>query len=825
MPINLSLLELVGFLAVAFIAGVGGAYLLIRRERRALAVEVRSLWERLDAIFYRSPLAISLCELDFETGELCILDCNEELCVLHGGSRDEVLAAGVPMPAKTKEEVDRVRAWFKAPRPAELWRGETILRRLNGAERPVAYVWARVEIGDRELVLAVERDISEQRQAESALRDSEQRFRHLIETADCLLWKARLSEVDGQLVWKFDIPLSGLRQRLFAAANVTFAEGELWSGFNLPELATMTERCAAALKGGERSYRQEFRVLLPYETMWLQEQVAIERLGPQEWNLVGVIVDITRLKETEAAMRTSEERNRLVLKASNDGIWDFDVVAGTMATSERCRVMLGLRPEEMPTSAEGWRDRIHSDDLAVEEAAWKKYRGTREPCVYQARFRHEDGSWRWFMVRAITVTNEAGALVRVIGSHTDITELKRNDSELQQGRRLRAIGELVGGIAHEFNNLLTPMLLQTTMMTEDGAAPSANLKDQLKPVIGAIKEARELTQRIITFGRRSSVNAEPVELGAAVHDHLELLRHTIDRRVVLNVVRPAEPLWVFQNRTDMAQIVINLVLNARDTLLEKASGHADEGWTPTISIRFATLNATSNRSSTSSGLLEEDVSRSGTWHRVTVRDNGMGMADEVRERIFEPFYTTKEVGQGAGLGLATVWHLVKTMGGRVEVETRVGVGSAFHVSLPAVPPPIDSETPLAGIPVIALRNKFARILLVEDQPEVAAPLSRILERWGHGVTVLRDGATALQKLVSGGNDFDVCITDLNMPGATGFDVVRTIRENRLPVKVVVMGGYLTGQVRRDLEELNVDAIVPKPFSIDDIEAAMRVSGW
>ena len=132
---------------------------------------------------------------------------------------------------------------------------------------------------------------------------------------------------------------------------------------------------------------------------------------------------------------------------------------------------------------------------------------------------------------------------------------------------------------------------------------------------------------------------------------------------------------------------------------------------------------------------------------------------------------------------------------------------------------------VAGRPDEAARDKFARILLVEDQPEVAGSLSRILEMWGHRVTILRDGAAALRELTNSADNFDVCITDLNMPGATGFDVVRMIREKKLPLKVIVMGGYLTGPIRQDLEAATVDAIVPKPFSMDDLEAAIRVSGW
>jgi signal transduction histidine kinase/CheY-like chemotaxis protein len=431
------------------------------------------------------------------------------------------------------------------------------------------------------------------------------------------------------------------------------------------------------------------------------------------------------------------------------------------------------------------------------------------------------------MVRAIAVKNDLGEVVRVIGSHTDITELKRNDSELQQGRRLRAIGELVGGIAHEFNNLLTPMLLQTTMMTGDGTPQSALLKEQLMPVVGAIKEARELTQRILTFGRRSTDDLEQLDLTAAVHEHLELLRHTIDRRLVIDVIPPAQPMWVMQNRTDMAQIIINLVLNARDTLLEKTAATNDASWVPTITIRLATVSELASRSQTLSGLLADEGPHAVSWHRVTVRDNGMGMTDDVRERIFEPFYTTKEAGQGTGLGLATVWHLVKSMGGRVDVETKVGLGSAFHVSWPAISAPLETTepAPLKSEPSTTVRRQSARILLVEDEVEVTGSLSRILEKWGHQVTAVRDGTSALRRLAGGENEFDICITDLNMPGASGFDVVRAIREQQMPLKVVVMGGYVTAGVRQELSAWQIESILPKPFSLEDIETSMKACGW
>jgi CheY-like chemotaxis protein len=291
------------------------------------------------------------------------------------------------------------------------------------------------------------------------------------------------------------------------------------------------------------------------------------------------------------------------------------------------------------------------------------------------------------------------------------------------------------------------------------------------------------------------------------------------------VIPVSDPLWISQNRTDVSQIIVNLILNARDTLLEKAAGLTEPGWIPTISIRFATVPANGHRLSSAAGQNGYDAGDSNLCRRVTVHDNGMGMSEEVRERIFEPFYTTKEVGQGTGLGLATVWHLIKTMGGRIDVETRLGAGSVFHVDLPAVSAPAQFEVKEEAEPMIASSERVARILVVDDQPDVAMSLSRILETWGHRVTTLEDGSSAISRLSASTDEFDVCITDLNMPGATGFDVIRLIRDSNLPIKVIAMGGYLTASVRQDLEKLKVDGIVPKPFSMADIAAAVRVSGW
>ena len=244
--------------------------------------------------------------------------------------------------------------------------------------------------------------------------------------------------------------------------------------------------------------------------------------------------------------------------------------------------------------------------------------------------------------------------------------LRKMDAELAQSRRLRAVGEMVGGIAHEFNNLLTPIVLKVEMLREEREADAA-LRRELEVISGAADRAATLTRRLLTFGRKGDQEPVEVKLADVVAANVDLIRPTCDSRVDLVVdVAPDLPALV-QNPADLHQIVLNLLLNARDALHDKLQG---TGAGPArLSLAVEPIGSSNGHGP--------------AGQRIVVGDTGVGMPREVLERIFEPFFTTKEVGRGTGLGLATVWHLVQTCGGRVDVESAPGVGTTFTVELPA----------------------------------------------------------------------------------------------------------------------------------------------
>ena len=270
---------------------------------------------------------------------------------------------------------------------------------------------------------------------------------------------------------------------------------------------------------------------------------------------------------------------------------------------------------------------------------------------------------------------------------------------------------------------------------------------------------------------------------------------------------------LFFNATDLNQIILNLLLNARDALMDRLSAPNPAAWIPKITVEASQLPLDS---------FEAPASQGGRillgWQRITVRDNGIGMQPDVIERIFEPFFTTKDVGKGTGLGLATVWHLVTASGGHVKVESSVGSGSSFHIFLPvwpgeAKPTPAAKRTQASGV----------RILLVEDETLVARPITQILERSGHKVRHFEDGLDAWKHLEGNLDSYDLLIIDVNMPGMNGVDIVARARERDYKGRIFMVSGRFTSADMSALTRLRIDHSLTKPFDVRQFLQAVNES--
>jgi two-component system, cell cycle sensor histidine kinase and response regulator CckA len=539
------------------------------------------------------------------------------------------------------------------------------------------------------------------------------------------------------------------------------------------------------------------------------------RLGGREL-LLGIHLDITDRVRAEAALRRTEEFQRLVLRATNDGIFDYDASSNLFELSARGWQMLGFGPHERPPTHEGWWERLHPDDRAAADAAWQRHRASGAPYVHTARFVHKDGSTRWLYCRADTLKDASGRPIRMVGSYTDITDVKRIDEELQLSRRLRALGELVGGIAHEFNNLLTPILLEGSLLQES-ASRGTESGARSRTIVDAARRAQALTQRLLQLGRRRDAGIETQKVATIVENTLALVRTTFDRRITLTAQLDGNLPALQVNITTIGQAVMNLVINARDTLLEKLGGNPPPAWRPQITLALTRQQAPAR------GSTGQPAGPVRWWQQLSVSDNGMGLESDVRTRMFEPFFTTKALGQGTGLGLAMVWAAAAEAGGWIEVESTVGEGSTFYLYLPDAAEAISAiepeSTPVQVRPKAA-RAARRRLLFVDDDPLVGASTTRLLTHFGHEVSWLRSGDEARPHFSDGGTTWDAMITDLNMPGLGGEELAAHARRSGYRGKIVVISGQILMQTEARLRAAGVDVVVAKPFDVHRLRAVL-----
>lgn len=424
-------------------------------------------------------------------------------------------------------------------------------------------------------------------------------------------------------------------------------------------------------------------------------------------------------------------------------------------------------------------------------------------------------SRRVIVMTLVPLAPGASGFRRVCVLSEDVTERRQFDEELAQTRKLRAVGEMVGGIAHEFNNLLTPVMLKTSEL-QLNRTDDASLQQDLGIIVMAVHRAAELTRRLLTFGRRTQVRAEALQLRAVVSGAFDLLKPTMDRRLLWeNAVAASLPPLVF-NATDLNQILINLLLNARDTLEDKMATLPAAPWQPRIRVEATELPP----EAVAQPLNKSDRPLLG-WQRLTVSDTGQGITAAARERIFEPFYTTKVVGRGTGLGLATVWHLATEAGGRVEVESVPGESTSFHVFLPkwGVPPTAPSAKPVAAAPAAA--SGPARILVVEDEELVASSITGALQRAGHQVRHVADGLQGWEHLATDFGAYDLLLLDVNLPGIDGIEIARRARGAGYTRPILIASGRLTASQLQTLAQLQVSRVLAKPFDLPEFLGAVR----
>jgi PAS domain S-box-containing protein len=524
-------------------------------------------------------------------------------------------------------------------------------------------------------------------------------------------------------------------------------------------------------------------------------EVSLSRVVLDREYRVAIARDVTDRRRAEAALRASEERFRQVVENIDEVFWMTDVARNEMLyVSPGYEAIWGRSCDSLYGSSVSWADSIHPEDRErVMQAARTKQTVGKYDETY--RVVRPDGTLRWVHDRAFPIRDEAGTVTRVVGVAEDITERKKLEEQFLRAQRLESIGMLAAGIAHDLNNVLAPIGLASTLL-RDGISKSGDLQ-LLDTLEKSAARGAGLVRQILGFAR--GVGGEPRLMQAKhlLHDIAGIAFETFPKSIVV-VEDVAADLWpINANPTQIHQVVLNLCVNARDAM--------PAGGTLRLRGENCTLDgAAANRIA---------GSRPGAWAVLSVEDTGSGIPPKVLARIWEPFFTTKELDKGTGLGLSTVRGLVETHQGFVTVETEVGRGTTFRVYLPAAESTRVEAGPAAHEPVSRGRGEL--ILLVDDEKLIRETARPVLMQAGYRVITATNGSEAATLFASRAAEIALVITDLDMPHLDGAALIRVVRTFRPTLKVLVISGHPNRDDGAKPENF-ASAILTKPFTADQL---------
>ena len=520
---------------------------------------------------------------------------------------------------------------------------------------------------------------------------------------------------------------------------------------------------------------------------------------------------LTRLAEQQRKdLIASEHRFRSLVETTSDFVWEVDHEGRFTYCSPVSLDLYGYAPEEL----------LGRHFYAVLDApeTQELFRGFFYECVssrsccqtMERTCLTKDGTRIFIESSGAPVVDGQGQVCGYRGIDRDITARKENEAERQrleeryrQTQKLEALGTLAGGIAHDLNNILTPILAYSELGKMQTVG-NQELHAKFETIENCSQRAAELIRRILSFSRKQKIEVQPLDLRQLIQEFAKMLRRLIREDITLSIALP-EKLWpVLADRSQMEQVLMNLVVNARDAM--------ENGGELVISAE--------NRSIAGQTLYDVDLREiCGDFVVLAVSDQGCGIDAKKIAMVFDPFFTTKEVGKGTGLGLATVHGIVAQHDGHILVESEEGKGSSFKIFLPKSEGTSSGEN-VAAAP-LRLQKGTESILLVEDDAEVLQVLAATLEDLGYRVLTAANGKAALDLFAEKGEGIDLLVTDLIMPGLGGKALGRAIRDRRPGLPILYMTGYAFDVATQELEEEQGAALLQKPFALDHFTGVVR----
>ncbi len=648
------------------------------------------------------------------------------------------------------------------------------------------------------------RDITARHEAEMAVRLNERKLRAYLDEATDLIWtidlQGRLTSVNAMAC----AVLGYTAEELVGRPAL-----ELVASERVPELAVAL---AEVIQGHSIEQVEAEVITKQGNRVWLEIRGRTFREGGAIVEILQIARDITERKQSEQALRASEALYRSILDSSPDAVAITDMEGRVEIHSPSALLMFGYKPTDilhgrsvLEFLAAADRDRALANILKMPDRPAD--RSQRVPDEYRAI--RADGSTFHVEVLGEFIRTEAGQPTGMVFDVRDITERRaaeaeraRLESALAQAQKLEAVGRLAGGVAHDFNNMLG-VILASAELALAALDPASPAREELGEIREAAERSAHLTRQLLAFASKQAIAPGHLDLNETVARILTMLRRLVREDIRLVWKPNSRPCPVFMDPGQVDQILTNLVVNARDSI-------RGEG-TITIAVSPADIPQSPDR--------PFPEAPAGQYVVLSVRDDGCGMDGVTRERMFEPFFTTKQLGQGTGLGLATVYGIAQQNGGFVEVETEPGDGTAMSVYVPRrepLPAALGPHPNAADQPA-----GTGTILLVEDEAALLRLTAKMLDGLGYTILTSEDPRDALKLAEAYPGAIDLLVTDVTMPGMNGFELWKQLKAVRPALRCLFMSGYSAAAIAQHSDLGATLDLLPKPFSREALANRVR----
>jgi PAS domain S-box-containing protein len=691
------------------------------------------------------------------------------------------------------------------------WVGELTGRRKDGSTFGVQLFAAQVKDAAGQPVGLVGSfvDLTERQQAQEQVRASEERLANVVNTVP-----DGITQVDrtGRIVFAntaaeriLRLSRRELTQRTYddPSWKITTLDGRPFPDDELPFIRVMRTGQPVANIQHAIEHPDGTRVLLSINA------APVRGAAGATAGMVASITDITERKRTEGAMRENEERLRLALAGSNQGLFDLDLQSGQASFTPEYATMLGYDPAGFRLEVGSWTALLHPDDRAHALATLGAcVAGTTRAYTMECRLRSQAGDWVWVLSSGKVVAHDAaGRPARLIGVHFNITERKQAEQDrlelerrLLHAQKLESLGILAGGIAHDFNNLLMGILGNLDLALMD-LSPVSPARACIQQSVLAARRAADLTRQMLAYSGRGSFVVRSVDLNDLVEENAHLFRACISKLVTLDVATAADLPRVKADPGQFQQVIMNLITNASESI-----GHRPG----VVHLRTGIVDcddATLQRSRADS------IPPAGRFVYLEVADTGCGMDADTQQRLFDPFFTTKFAGRG--LGMSAILGIVRGHDGAIFLESAVGQGTTIRVLFPAESPEVTAATVAAARPPgqPAAVAPSGTILVVDDEDVVRRVSCLMLAKRGWRVLEAADGLQAIDLVRQHAADIACVLLDLSMPHMGGIEVLHTLRLIRSDLPIILSSGYSNDQgASKKLTADGLAGFIQKPYT-------------